>query len=153
MSLQELSHLRLPEVTLDSVTNISPDWQKHPHDVSYTEVNGTIGGTIRFELLLPDKWNGRFVMGGGGGFVGTVQNGARGTVNQGYATVGTDTGHEWVPGYSAAWAYTNIEAQVNFGYLGIHRTAEAAKAIIRAYYGADPAYSYFTGCSRGGARR
>jgi hypothetical protein len=34
----------------------------------------------------------------------------------------------------------------------VHRTAEVAKAIIRAYYGSDPAYSYFTGCSRGGGQ-
>jgi feruloyl esterase len=149
--LDELRHLRLPEVTLDSVTSVAAEANKNPH-ASYTEVKGTIGGNIRFELLLPDAWNERFVMGGGGGFVGTVQNGARDSVNHGYATVGTDTGHEWQPGYSARWAYDNLEARLDFGYLGVHRTAEVAKAIIRHYYHSEIRYSYFEGCSRGGGQ-
>ncbi|CAN0559764.1 unnamed protein product, partial [Laminaria digitata] len=39
-------------------------------------VRGTIDTEIRFELLLPvsGSWNGRFVMGGGRGFAGSVQN-------------------------------------------------------------------------------
>jgi len=150
MTLENLRNLRLPEVTLDSVVSVTPD--KDSHEASHVKVDGTIGGSIRFELLLPDNWNGRFVMGGGGGFVGTVQNSAGYVVNLGYATVGTDTGHEWQPGYSGAWAYTNLEAQVNFGYLAVHRTAEVAKALIASYYGADAKYSYFTGCSRGGGQ-
>ena len=32
----------------------------------------------------------------------------------------------------------------------MHRTAETAKAIVRAYYGRDPARAYFMGCSNGG---
>ena len=115
-------------------------------------MKGVIGGNIRFELLLPKAWNGRFVMGGGGGFVGTVQNSARDSVQHGCATVGTDTGHEWQPGYSAAWALDNVEAQLDFGYLAVHRTAETAKALLRSYYGKEAAFSYFTGCSRGGGQ-
>jgi feruloyl esterase len=115
-------------------------------------VKGVIGGHIRFELLLPDTWNGRFVMGGGGGFVGTIQNAARDSVNQGYATVGTDTGHQSETGYLASWALDNLEAKVNFGYLAVHRTAEVAKALIRSYYRTDATYSYFVGCSRGGGQ-
>jgi feruloyl esterase len=142
LSLEDVRHLRLPDVVLESAT----------HDAAHVEVKGVIGGSIRFELLLPDAWNGRFAMGGGGGFVGTVQNGARNSVNQGYATVGTDTGHECPSAISAVWALTNLEAQLNFGYLAVHRTAEVAKAMIRSYYGVDAAYSYFTGCSRGGGQ-
>jgi len=152
MTLGELRHLRLPDVVLESATPVAPDPQKNPHVALHVVVNGVIGGTIRFELLLPDDWNGRFVMGGGGGFVGTVQNGARDSVNRGYATVGTDTGHEWPSAFTAGWAFTNLEAQLNFGYLAVHRTAAVAKAIIRSYYNADPAYSYFAGCSRGGGQ-
>ena len=152
MSLEDLRHLRLPDVSLVSATATAPNLQKNPHAAGFVDVEGIIGGTIRFELLLPDAWNGRFVMGGGGGFVGTVQNSARDSVNQGYATVGTDTGHEWLPGYSAGWAFDNLEAQVNFGFLAVHRTAEVAKAVIRSYYGADAAYCYFSGCSRGGGQ-
>src|SRR6267378_2150151 len=139
-------------MVLESVTPVTPDTQKKPNAAAYVEVKGVIGGHIRFELLLPDAWNGRFVMGGGSGFVGTVQNAARGSVNQGYATAGTDTGHQSPAGHLAVWALDNLEAKVNFGYLAVHRTAEVAKALIRSYYRTDPAYAYFVGCSRGGGQ-
>src|SRR5947209_5622939 len=151
ITVEELRQVRLPEVVLESVAVVAPDTQK-PNSVGYVQVKGVIGAHIHFELLLPDGWNGRFLMGGGGGFVGTVQNGARYSVNLGYATVGTDTGHQSEPGYMAGWALDNLEAKVNFGYLAVHRTAEVAKALIRAYYHTDAAYSYFVGCSRGGGQ-
>jgi|SRR5947207_11867115 len=137
ISIKELREVRLPDVLVESVTSVTPDAQKKPKAAAYLEVQGVIGGHIRFELLLPDSWNGRFVMGGGGGFVGTIQNSARDSVNQGYATVGTDTGHQYEPGYLATWALDNLEAKVNFGYLAVHRTAEVARALIRSYYGTE----------------
>src|SRR5437870_5619259 len=146
LTLEELRQVRLPEVGLESVSSASST------RAPYVEVRGVIGGHIRFELLLPNDWNGRFVMGGGGGFVGSVQNAARDSVNRGYATVGTDTGHESQPGYMAGWADDNLEAQLNFGHLAVHRTAEVAKALIRAYYRTNAAYCYFVGCSRGGGQ-
>jgi len=152
LTLDELQKIRLPDVVLESVKPASTGGQEKGRSGGHVEVRGVIGEHIRFELLLPDDWNGRFVMGGGGGFVGSVQNMARGSVNKGYATVGTDTGHQSEPGYLATWAYTNLEAQVNFGHLAVHRTAEVARALIRAYYRADPAHSYFIGCSRGGGQ-
>lgn len=151
-SIEELQRVRLPDVVLQSASTVNPDRQKNPQAAPYVEVKGVIGGSIHFELLLPENWNGRFAMGGGGGFVGTVQNAARDSVNRGYATVGTDTGHQWQPGYMAGWALNNVEAQLNFGYLAVHRTAEVGKALIRAYYGADARHSYFLGCSRGGGQ-
>ena len=39
--------------------------------------NGVIGTEIRFSLLLPDDWNHKFMMGGGGGFVGRIENQAQ----------------------------------------------------------------------------
>ena len=152
ITLDALRQLRLPDVALESAASIAPDVQKNPNAAACVQVIGVIGGNIRFELLLPEAWNERFVMGGGGGFVGSIQNSARDSVNLGYATVGTDTGHEWMPGHMAGWAYDNMEAQVNFGYVAVHRTAEVAKAIIREYYGSDAKYSYFAGCSRGGGQ-
>ena len=61
--------------------------------VAHCRVAGVIGTEIKFSLLLPDAWNRKFLMGGGGGFVGSVQNQAQFVVNAGYATAGTDTGH------------------------------------------------------------
>jgi len=120
--------------------------------VPHVRLDGVIGGSIHFELLLPDDWNSRFVMGGGGGFVGRVINSARFTVNHGFVTVGTDTGHQSPSVMNGDWALNDVEAQLNFGYLAVHRTVEVAKAIIRIYYDSEPDYSYFIGCSRGGGQ-
>src|SRR5947209_6032554 len=152
LSADELRQVRLPDVLIESARPVTPEAPKKPNAAAYLELKGVIGGHIRFELLLPDEWNGRFVMGGGGGFVGSVQNAAGDSVNRGYATVGTDTGHQSQPGYLAGWALDNLEAKVNFGYLAVHRTAEVAKALIRAYYRSDATKSYFVGCSRGGGQ-
>jgi len=123
-------------------------------------VRGTIDTEIRFELLLPtpEAWNGRFVAGGGGGFVGSVQNQAMSysvpapsPLTQGFATVGTDTGHSGT-GLDASWAFEREDREINFGHRAVHVTVEAAKAIIRVHYGRDIEYSYFLGCSRGGGQ-
>jgi Tannase and feruloyl esterase len=152
IGIEELRNLSLPDVTVETATHIVPDSNAHPHAKPHVQLDGIIGGHIHFELLLPDSWNGRYIMGGGGGFVGTVQNGARDSVNLGYATIGTDTGHQDANGVSAAWALDNVEAKLNFGYLAVHRTAEVGKAVIRSYYGTNAVYSYFLGCSRGGGQ-
>ena len=118
---------------------------------AHCKVSGVIGAEIKFTLLLPNEWNGKFFMGGGGGFVGTVQNSAQSTVNLGYATAGTDTGHQG-GAVDAGWALNNIERRVNFGYLAVHRTADVAKSIVLSYYGSASTRSYFSGCSRGGGQ-
>jgi len=150
LKVEELQAVKLPDVMLESVKHVPADPEKK--QAAHVEVKGIIGQHIHFELLLPAAWNGKFVMGGGGGFVGTVQNAARYTVNMGYATVGTDTGHQSPAGHMAEWALDNIEAKVNFGYLAVHRTAEVAKGLIRSFYGKDAERSYFVGCSRGGGQ-
>ena len=125
---------------------------------AHCRVAGTIETEINFEVLLPDEWNGRFLMGGGGGFVGSVQNQARtlyahggSPLQRGYATAGTDTGHTG-SGIEAGWALDHPRRQENFGHRAVHLTAEAAKSIIGHYYERPADYSYFVGCSRGGGQ-
>ena len=144
INCDEILNLYFPEVVITEATIIS-------EKTSYCKVQGTIGKEIDFELLLPVDWNGRFFMGGGGGFVGSIANAARWSVHDGYATSGTNTGHKG-NGIKADWALDNMERQINFGHLAIHRTALVSKAIIAIYYGKDPMYSYFMGCSRGGGQ-
>jgi pimeloyl-ACP methyl ester carboxylesterase len=143
-----LTMLRFPDVRVTEATAV-PAATSGPIRAAHCRVNGVIGTEIKFQLLLPDEWNHKFIMGGGGGFVGTVDNQARPSVNAGYATVGTDTGHQG-GATDATWALDNVERQLNFGYLGVHRTAEVAKAILRSYYGSNETRAYFAGCSNGG---
>jgi feruloyl esterase len=147
-----LKELRLPDVSITEAVEVKPDLSGQMNkDLPHCRIKGVIGKEINFELLLPDAWNGRFAMGGGGGFVGSIQNGARFSLNQGYATSGTDTGHKG-NGIKADWALNNMERQVNFGHMAIHRTAEVSKVLIYNYYCKNPEYSYFFGCSRGGGQ-
>jgi feruloyl esterase len=52
----------LPDVKINSAIQ---EAQPTPH----CKVAGVIGTETNFELLLPGQWNGKFVLGGGGGFV------------------------------------------------------------------------------------
>jgi hypothetical protein len=130
---------------------------KDRDEVPLCRVEGVIDGSINFELLLPDQWNGKFLMGGGGGFAGSIQNIAespemmlgRTALERGYATAGTDTGHKG-SGIDASWALNNPDARANFAHRSIHRTAEISKQIIAAYYPKKLERSYFFGCSGGG---
>jgi hypothetical protein len=147
-----MGSLRLPDVRITEAAAVeagAPPGGKIK--VPHRKVAGVIGREIRFEVLLPDDWNQRFFMGGGGGFVGAVVNQAAGSVNAGFATAGTDTGHQGTA-LQAGWALNDLKRQLNFGHLPIHRTAAVAKAIVRAYYDSDATRSYFFGCSRGGGQ-
>ena len=141
---EELKNIRLPDVIISQTEQIQ-------EPVPHCKVSGIIGAEINFELLLPNGWNSRFAMGGGGGFVGSVQNMASSSINNGYATAGTDTGHKGNE-LKADWALNNMERQVNFGHLAVHRTTVTSKEIIRQYYCSEIAYNYFLGCSRGGGQ-
>jgi hypothetical protein len=141
---KELLNLNLPDVRIIGAEIVGSK-------IKYCRVIGIIGGEIKFGLRLPDLWNSRFIMGGGGAFVGAISNQEAWRVNQGYATVGTDTGHEGDL-LDGSWALNNIERQANFGFLAVHRTAVISKAIIAKYYSSKPRYSYFSGCSRGGGQ-
>jgi len=139
----------LPELPDVTITSVTPETEGAPH----CKVAGVIGTETNFELLLPDEWNGKFVMGGGGGFVGSVVNTAMafGPLQRGYATVGTDTGHRG-SSLDASWALNNLERVVSFGHQAVHRTAVTAKALIADYYRQDISRSLFFGCSRGGGQ-
>ncbi|MCB5425988.1 tannase/feruloyl esterase family alpha/beta hydrolase [Altererythrobacter sp. CC-YST694] len=117
---------------------------------------------IRFHLRLPDQWNGRFFMQGGGGTngelgdaVGRLQGGADPALAQGYAVLSQDSGHDnarnSVAERNGASAFGfDPQARADYGGDSLEKTASAAKAAIGSYYGAKPRYSYFVGCSKGG---
>jgi len=137
----------IPDLTISSATHES---SPAPHCL----VIGVIGAEVGFELRLPDNWNGKFIMGGSGGFAGNFANAAHdfwNVVPDGYATVATDTGHKGNPA-GASWALNNLKRQVNFGHLAVRRTAVNAKALIEGYFGSGIDRSIFFGCSRGGGQ-
>jgi hypothetical protein len=110
---------------------------------------------INIEVNLPTNWNGRFYMFGNGGWAGEsfdsasrVANHAR-ALRAGFATASTDTGHSAASEPGASFARSR-QKLLDFGFRSLHVTAEAARLLIRTYYGATPSKSYFDGCSQGG---
>jgi feruloyl esterase len=65
----------------------------------------------------------------------------------GYATAGTDTGHQ---GPGGSWAIGHPEKMIDFGYRSTHEMTVKAREIINAFYKRDAKYFYFKGCSTGG---
>ncbi len=125
----------------------------------YCEVRGTIMPEIKFAVKLPTAWNGKFYMVGGGGFNGSISDGAMmPAVAGGYATAGTDSGHDGQKEPLAKFAYNPpdnsnpnaLRKKLDFAYRSYYDTAILAKKIIRTYYGSDIRYAYWVGCSEGG---
>lgn len=117
----------------------------------YCRIEGYVSPRIGFEVRLPTTtWNGKFMMQGCGGMCGKLNmEAAEDSLVRGYAVVNTDLGHRG-ESFIATWAYNDIQAEIDFGYRATHVVATAAKAIVGAYYGKPPSYSYFNGCSTGG---
>ena len=143
-----LTAARMPNVRITEAETMAAAG-RGPVTVAHCRVSGVIDTEIGFVALLPDRWNGRFFAGGGGGFGGTVENQAQASVNLGYATVGTDTGHQ-AAGSDGSWVDGRRDRLVNYAHRGVHRTAEIAKTVIEKYYGRRPSVSFFFGLSNGG---
>jgi feruloyl esterase len=133
---------------------------------AYCRVEGVIhrrtgvGGEefgITFALAMPDKWNGDFLMQGGGGSNGVVLpplglNAAGDTpaLIRGIAVASTDTGHK---SHRAGFDFgfmRDQQAYLDFAYLANAEVATLAKQLITQHYGKPAAFSYFSGCSTGG---
>jgi feruloyl esterase len=104
---------------------------------------------IKIEVWLPmADWNGKFEAVGNGGLAGTITyDWLAAALQEGYATASTDTGHA---GPNASFALGHPEKLIDFAYRAVHEMAVKSKAIIAAFYGRGPRFSYFTGCSTGG---
>lgn len=111
----------------------------------------TADSSIKVEVWMPlEGWNHKFQGEGNGGFAGSIPYGLMaGAMEAGYATAGTDTGHEG-DATDAAWALKHPEKIADFGYRGVHEMTEKAKEITKAYYSQAAQRSYFVGCSDGG---
>jgi feruloyl esterase len=112
---------------------------------------------ITFALAMPEKWNGDFLMQGGGGANGTVQPplgqtaaGQTAALMRGFAVVSSDTGHKSHGGPFDFGFMRDEQAALDFAYQANPQVASLAKQLISQHYGKAAAFSYFVGCSTGG---
>ena len=138
-----------------------PNVSTGPMLIEHCRVSGRMGQRlgidgkpyhIGFELRLPTAWNGRLLYQGGGGNDGVVRPavGPQATseyaLNQGFAVVTTDAGHQ---GPTAEFGFDPI-ARTDNAYNAHDRVAVTAKELIRRHYSKPADRSYFIGCSGGG---
>jgi pimeloyl-ACP methyl ester carboxylesterase len=138
---------------------------------AYYSVDGAIAAVdksatakpINFRVALPESWSGRAAQMGGAGMNGFIPGLAGGgpdsPLSHGFATFGSDSGHQAVGGLfggggppnpaASDWAL-NEEAIKNFGYMQMKKTHDAAMVLIERMYGQRPQYNYYIGSSQGG---
>lgn len=117
---------------------------------------------VRFRVRLPTAWNGKFLFQGGGGTngligtaIGTVQPGMPTALDQGYAVVSTDTGHDNAinndPAKQGTVAFGHdYQARLEYAEKALDSVATTAKHVVQAFYGRAARHNYFVGCSNGG---
>ena len=113
------------------------------------DLKPTPDSDIHIEVWLPAaQWNGKFLAVGSGGWGGSISYGEMAdALRRGYATSATDDGHA---GPSASFIVGHPEKFIDFAYRAEHEMTVEAKTLIRVFYGKDPRYSYWNGCSGGG---
>ncbi len=110
---------------------------------------------IRFAIALPDDWQGRFLLQGGGGLNGTVHpplgpvaSDGRPALTRGFAVISHDSGHSGAV-FDASFT-ADQRAALDFAEASVRTVALLGKEITSAYYGTKAEHSYMTGCSTGG---
>jgi hypothetical protein len=135
---------------------------------SYCKVMGSIkpvdptAPSIHFQLDMPDSWNHKVMMFGGGGYDGAIPT-PEGNVpigpsnvatplERGYAVFASDSGHQANALKSQDGSFgVNAEALRNFSGDALKKTRDAAIYLINARYAVrGPARAYFAGGSSGG---
>ena len=141
------------------------------NNVAFCEVQASISygvnDTLAFSVFLPDTgYSSRLMAIGNGGDAGVIEYGDMLTdLNSGlgFAVAGGNAGHlvsenEASPGSGAGapgvyQQFLNDEDQLKaWLHDAIGLFTPAAKALLKTYYGEGPEYSYFRGCSAGGAQ-
>jgi feruloyl esterase len=177
---------------VSAVSLSAPQWHAEAGGTpAYCSIEGSMAPVdkaappIRFGVDLPASWALRAAQLGGGGMngmiprlTGGVGRGGPSLLQLGFATYGSDSGHQMsfgMPGGAARgsassagarqggppaafgapnpatdqWAL-NDEAVANLGYLQLKKTHDAAIVLMQRIYGAHPRFNYFFGNSQGG---
>jgi hypothetical protein len=109
--------------------------------------------------LPTGSWNGRFQAVGGAsasaGLNSISHNEMYAAVGQGYATISTNAGQVNNTRDMSGWALDengspNINILRNLASISLGDEAVIGKSLINSFYGQEPLYSYFSGCSQGG---
>ncbi|MGH9675276.1 MAG: tannase/feruloyl esterase family alpha/beta hydrolase [Bryobacteraceae bacterium] len=139
------------EFTVATAVTIPPAGDVPEH----CRISGLIQPEIQFEVNLPATWNRRFYMFGNGGYAGenlqapNRANSRGRALRHGFAVAQHNTGHNGAKEPLASFA-VHRQKLYDYAFRGLHVTADSARKLISAYYGAGPARSYFDGCSTGG---
>jgi feruloyl esterase len=100
---------------------------------------------IRMEVWMPvTGWNGKLRGTGNGGLGGGADanpGALAGGVRLGYATVGSNTGHE---AGDNTYALDHPEKIIDFGYRSAHEMTVTAKTLMTEFYGTGPRLSYMS---------
>jgi feruloyl esterase len=109
----------------------------------------TSDSDIKIEVWMPATgWNGKLESVGNGAWAGSIgYRDLAAAVMAGWAAASTDTGHTET---TAVFVVGHPEKLIDFAYRAVHEMTLAAKPIVAAYYGKNPARMYFNGCSTGG---
>lgn len=106
------------------------------------------------EIWLPnaDAWSGRTMSVDNGGLNGCVAYSQLQYVSgMGFAAIGDNGGHN-SSAFDGTWMYQNNEAILDWAYRARHQSIVAGKQVVGQYYGSPANYSYYIGCSTGGAQ-
>jgi len=116
--------------------------------------HGEPGSNVTVEVRLPDGWNGKLFFTTRQGYMGSLPPLTNLAISQAisrhYAIVTTDGGHSNPSLLDASFGLNNRPAEIDFGYRGVHLAKVVGAAVIAAYYGSEPAHSYYQGCSSSG---
>ncbi|ETS87790.1 hypothetical protein PFICI_01618 [Pestalotiopsis fici W106-1] len=143
--------------------NISGTVNTIPFCRVFAEVSYANNHSVGFEVWLPEgtDYNGRFLADiGNGGMAGIVDEAALMlNVNKGFAVAGGDSGHlasenndgEGSPGVYIPYLHDKDEVSA-WIHNSIALFTPPARKVIEYVYGSAPTYSYYLGCSTGGAQ-
>jgi hypothetical protein len=117
---------------------------------AFCKVNGTEAGTQHdMEVRLPETWTQRFVQQGGGGFDGSIPGiGATNVALSEGAVLSANNGGHRDP--SGNVLLNNDPVVQRYAHTAIATATKFGKAVTAKYYGREPSYSYYQGCSNGG---
>jgi Tannase and feruloyl esterase len=156
----EAKSLSVAESGPTPASRISPATPQFCRLLGHIDPSDPAAPPIRFQLNLPLQWNGRTVQYGGGGFNGTLITGiglppaapfdGPSPLARGFATYGTDSGHESKPGEMPQLFAANDEAFTNFAHAAYKKVHDAAVVLIERSYGIKPERMYYMGSSEGG---